>query len=115
VEYFRKTIVEIVQSNDFSTDSDFFLDIESNSDAIMDLSIERHGDELTVCQYYLQRGDLMRDPEVRFRAESNGEWTPISYRIDALNAYEYSTEGLDIDDVLETWAENLRAQGFLDN
>jgi hypothetical protein len=57
----------------------------------------------------------MRDPEVRFRVESNGEWTPIAYRIDALNSYEYSTEGLDIDDVLETWAENLRAQGFLDN
>jgi len=112
---FRNVISSIVTQHDESIDHDFHLDIESGSDAIMDLSIERHGDELIICQYYLQRGDLMRDPEVRFRVESDGKWTPISYRIDALNAYEYSIEGLDIDDVLETWAENLRAQGFLDN
>lgn len=112
---FKNIITSIVNQHDEPIDSDFHLEIESDSDAIMDLSIERHGDELTVCQYYLQRGDLMRDPEVRFRVESDGKWTPISYRIDALNAYEYSTEGLDIDDVLKTWAENLRAQGFLDS
>jgi len=79
----------------------------------MDLSIERHGNELIVCQYYIQRGDLMRNPEVKFRIEADGTWTPVSYRVDPLNTYEYSTEGVPIDDMLDVWAENLRAQGFL--
>ncbi len=112
---FKNVITSIVNQHGESIDSDFHLDIESDSDVIMNLSIERRSDELTACQYYLQRGDLMRDPEIRLRVEPDAEWTPISYRIDALNAHEYSTEGLDIDDVLETWAENLRAQGFLDS
>lgn len=108
---FKKLITSIVEQHDKSINSNFYLDIESDSNAVMDLSIERHGNEVIVCQYYHQRGDLMRDPEVRFRIE-DGEWQPISYRIDALNAYEYSTEGLDIDDTLEMWARNLQSQGF---
>lgn len=70
---FRNIITSIVNQHGESIDSDFHLDIESDSDAIMDLSIARHGDELIICQYYLQRGDLMRDPEVRFRVESLSE------------------------------------------
>ena len=96
-------------------DSDFYLDIDAESDAIMDLSIERHGDELIVCQYYIQRGDLMRDPEVTFRLEADGEWTPVSYRVDPLNTYEYSTDGVPIDDMLDVWAENLQMQGFVED
>jgi hypothetical protein len=56
----------------------------------------------------------MRDPEVSFRIEADGTWTSVSYRIDALDTYEYSTEGVPIDDMLDVWAENLRAQGFLE-
>jgi hypothetical protein len=112
---FRNIITSIVTQHGESIDSDFYLDIESGSDSIMDLCIERHGNELIICQYYLQRGDLMRDPQIRLRVEPDGKWTPFSYRIDPLNAYEYSSEGLDIDDVLETWAQNLQSQGFLDN
>jgi hypothetical protein len=112
---FRDVITSIVTQHGESIDSEFYLDIDSGSSAVMDLSIERHGNELIISQYYLQRGDLMRDPEVRFRVEPDSNWTPISYRIDALNAYEYSSEGLDIDDVLEMWARNLHSQGFLDD
>jgi hypothetical protein len=110
---FKNIITSIVNQHGESTDSEFHLNIESDSDAVIDLSIERHNAELTVCQYYHQRGDLMRDPEVRFRVESNGEWTPISYRIDALNEYEYSIEGLEIHDVLGTWQKTCEHRDFL--
>jgi hypothetical protein len=56
----------------------------------------------------------MRDPEVTFRIESDDELTPVSYRVDPLDTYEYSTEGVPIDEMLEIWAENLQMQGFLD-
>jgi hypothetical protein len=56
----------------------------------------------------------MRDPEVTFRIESDDEWTPVSYRVDPLDTYEYSTEGVPIDDMLDIWAHNLQMQGFLD-
>ncbi len=110
---FRDTIISIVNQHGESIESDFYVDVDAENDALMDLTIERHGDELIVCQYYIQRGDLMRDPEVKFRIEADGMWTPVSYRIDALNTYEYSTEGVPIDDMLDVWAENLQAQGFL--
>ena len=111
---FRDTIISIVNQNGESIESDFYVDVDAENDAVMDLSIERHGDELIVCQYYIQRGDLMRDPEVTFRIEADGTWTPMSYRVDPLNTYEYSTEGIPIDDMLDMWAENLRMQGFVD-
>ncbi len=111
---FRDTIISIVNQHGESINSDFYLDVDAENDAVMDLSIERHGGELVVCQYYIQYGDLMRDPEVSFRIEANGTWTPVSYRIDALDTYEYSTEGVPIDDMLDVWAENLRMQGLLD-
>jgi hypothetical protein len=78
----------------------------------MELNIERHGNELVVCQYYLQRGDLMRDPKIRFRIEDD-EWIPISYRQDP-SVRQYSADGIEIDEDLQTWAENLQSQGFPD-
>ena len=111
---FRDTIISIVNQNGESIESDFYVDVDAENDAIMDLSIERHGEELIVCQYYIQRGDLMRDPEVTFQIEADGTWTPMSYRVDPLNTYEYSTEGVPIGDMLDMWAENLRMQGFVE-
>ena len=111
---FRDTIISIVNQNGESIESDFYVDVDAENEAVMDLSIERHGDELIVCQYYIQQGDLMRDPEVTFRIEADGTWKPVSYRVDPLNTYEYSTEGIPIDDMLDMWAENLRMQGFVD-
>lgn len=39
----------------------------------------------------------------------------MSYRVDSLDTYEYSTEGVPIDEMLGMWAENLRARGFTDD
>jgi len=109
---FKQTIISIVNQHGESIDSDFALDIDADSNAVMDLSIERHGDELIVCQYYHQRGDLMRDPEVRFRVEAD-EWVPVSYRQDP-SVRQCSADGIEIAEYLQTWARNLQSQGFLD-
>jgi len=73
---FKQTIISIVNQHGESIDSDFALDIDADSNAVMDLSIERHGDELIVCQY--------------------------------------SADGTEIAEYLQTWARNLQSQGFLD-
>ena len=109
---FKQTIISTVNQHGESIDSDFALDIDADSNAVMDLNIERHGNELIVCQYYYQRGDLMRDPEVRFRVEAD-EWVPISYRQDP-SVRQYSADGTEIAEYLQTWARNLQSQGFLD-
>jgi hypothetical protein len=106
---FKSVIISIVESHGESIENeDLYLDIEAESDAIENLSIERHGTELIVCQYYTQRADLMRDPEVRFRIEGD-EWMPVEYRQDP-HTREYCTDGLEVSDTLETWAVNLREQ-----
>jgi hypothetical protein len=50
-----------------SIDPDLYLDVDAEIDAVMDLSMERHRDELIVCQHYIQRGDLIRSPEITFQ------------------------------------------------
>lgn len=110
MEYFKQTITSIVESHGESIeDEDLYLDIESGSEAIEDLSIERHDGELIVCQYYIQRGDYMRDPEVRFRIEDDGEWIPVRFRSDP-NTYQFSFQGLEITSFLKTWAVKLEGQ-----
>jgi len=110
MKYFKKVIRRIVRSEGESLDNeDLYLNVESGSGSIMDLTVEKHSDELIVSQTYTQRGDLMRDPEIRFRIQDDGEWLPVEYRQDP-NIREYCTDGIDIEDFLETWAGNLKCQ-----
>ena len=107
---FKDVIKRIVRSEAESIENeDLYLNIEAESDAIEDLNIERHGDELIVCQYYMQRGDLMRDPEVRFQIQDDGEWKPVSFRDDPYT-HKRSSKGLEITNFLSTWAVNLEHQ-----
>ena len=39
---FRDTIISIVNQNGESIESDFYVDVDAENDAVMDLSIERH-------------------------------------------------------------------------
>jgi hypothetical protein len=91
---FRNIITSIVNQHGESIDSDFHLGIESDLDAVVDVSIERHGDKLTACQYYLQQGDLMRDPEVRSRVESNGEFILVYVKCSVEEAKRRDPKGL---------------------
>lgn len=69
MRYFVKTLRTIVEQHGEEFESDFALTVES--DSFEDLTIERHGDELTVMHTYTQRGDLMRDPEVTFELQED--------------------------------------------
>lgn len=86
--------------------------IESDSDSIMDLTIEKVGrDLLSVGQYHRQRGDLMADPEVVFDT-SGDEWTPLEYKQDP-GIHQYDEDGLEISDFLKMWNSNLKSQKFI--
>lgn len=82
------------------------------SDGFDDLSIEKVGSNLiSVSQHYVQRGDVMCDPEVVFRIE-DGEWIPVEY-IQHPRVHEYDDNGLYLDGLIDTWNMNLKEQGFL--
>lgn len=107
---FKEVVEEIVEEygSELSNEN-MYIRIESDADYIEDLSVERIDKEIIVTQFYTRRGDLMRDPEVRFLVEEDGSWKPVSYRLDP-SVYQYCKDGLDLDDVLSTWATNLEEQ-----
>lgn len=77
-----------------------------------DLTIERIADcQVSVAHHYVQRGDLMCDPEVVFAIDDD-QWIPIEYTQHPL-VHKYDKTGLDIDAFLKRWNTNLRNQGFL--
>ena len=82
-------------------------------DGYEDLTIEKiDEDEVSVAHHYVQRGDLMCDPEIVFRVK-DGEWTPIEYTQHP-SIYQKDAEGLDIGGFVDTWDRNLRDQGFVE-
>ena len=78
------------------------------------LTIEKIGPErLSVAHHRVQRGDLMCDPEIVFRVESNG-WVPVEYTQHP-QIYQHDESGLELGGFVATWNQNLREQGFLDS
>jgi len=99
------------------------------------LSIEHIGlsllgsDEISVCHYGEQNGDLMRDPDMTFvaieMADGSIDWLPASYRNDYLGVFQeclrikngeayvdpQAVESLTQMAVL--WDSNLGSQGFV--
>jgi hypothetical protein len=88
-------------------------EIESPRSGLMDLTIEKVGENrLSVAHYYTQRGDLMSDPEIVFRIDG-GVWIPVRFT-QHLRVHKHDPEGLELDSFQEQWNENLRDQGFVD-
>ena len=93
----------------------------------MALSIEVIGEHLvSVAHYGEQNGDAMADPEmIYWTASADGSWIPVSYRNDYVGAYRIATiiengeitafyppEQADQASFSNTWARNIREQGF---
>ena len=77
-----------------------------------DLTIEKVGrTKLSVAHHYVQRGDLMCNPEIVFRIE-DGVWTPIRFTQHP-HIHRYDPDGLAIDAFVQQWGDNLRNQGFV--
>lgn len=88
------------------------------------LSIELHGDMFSIAHTYEQNGDLMYDPLVYFKVDSENEKViPVSYENSGLGVYE----SFDIDaeptpdsvkrqndilDFTDEWLDNIERQGY---
>jgi hypothetical protein len=84
------------------------------SEKYEDLTIEKIDDDLiSVAHYYKKRMDLMRDPEIVFRIEESGDWTPIEYQQDDMGIYQRDLSGLSLNGFVEQWDQNLENQGFV--
>ena len=78
-----------------------------------DLTIEKIGpNRLSVAHHYVQRGDLMCDPEIVFLIKK-GEWVPVRYTQHP-RVHQYNPEGIEVEGFMMKWSENLREQGFVD-
>ena len=82
----------------------------------------------SIMHYYIQEGDLMRDPDVTFAVDrENGRILPLSFRQDGCSFAKYGTlyhevfprPGMyipsflsGIDSFLRTWTQNIIDQGF---
>jgi hypothetical protein len=79
-----------------------------------DLTIEKVGsNRLSVAHHYIQRGDLMSNPEVVFHIDG-GVWTPVRYTQHP-HVHQHDEDGLPgVEAFCETWSENLRRQGFVE-
>lgn len=103
--------------------------LELRLEGYMPLCIERRSPaEIAVYHYYIEGETKYMDPEVVFFTVC-GEWVPIRYRQDNLGirvVYAYvKTGGTDLEvydlamqadlaTFTETWAHNLKAQGWLE-
>ena len=110
VEQFKLAVKKIVAENgeDFEEDH-WHVGIDPDESYLMHLGIERHGDELMVMHTYKQNGDMMRDPEMVFRIQDDGDWVPIVFRQDPI-IHQIDEDGLGQDayEFTETWAINLK-------
>jgi len=92
---------------------------------VMALSIERIGPRMySLAHYYVQNGDMMRDPDVELFRDEEGRWFPVSFRQDG--GMPVYTVALEMDaagitgvyrrryasqrDFVRLWLRNLRAQ-----
>jgi hypothetical protein len=87
--------------------------VAPDSEVMMPIVIEKTDEwKLCVGHYYTQAGDVMSDPEVLFHVTDEG-WTPIRFLQDP-GIERYDPDGLEIDDFLKQWDQNLRRQGYVD-
>jgi len=80
----------------------------------MDLTIEKIGENrISVAHYYTQMGDLMSDPEIVFRINTHGKWTPIRYTQHP-SIHQHDENGLpQIQSFVKQWSRNLKKQGLI--
>ena len=125
-----QAIIDIFGGLKTLRDNPIKLEVES----FMPLSIEFIGfgprdlPLVSVMHYYVQEGDVCRDPDMEFEIDGQGEWHPISYRQDSLGMMQEavfvdSNTGKvmarpklvrDLKRFSRTWSKNLKEQGFLD-
>jgi hypothetical protein len=104
----------------FSANESYSVKIENKP--YMPLSIEKHGNRVTVTHYFEQNGDLIPDPDMEFEV-LQGEWSPVAIQ-HAIGSYYRAVEFRDGKRFInprqlrdqtsfpKMWARNLISQGF---
>jgi hypothetical protein len=101
--------------------------ISIENEPYMRLAVERIGDDqISLCHYGEQNGDLMQDPSVVFLIEGK-EAKPVYFRNDYAYGYEEATVPdlfghvrvkpngqADLDSFVAMWWENIKDQGFFE-
>jgi len=124
----QKVIASLAQKHDFDLNqSDCSLSLQLQG--FMPLVIERIAlNEVSVCHYYKQNGDMMRDPEVVFFTGYE-QWVPISfeqspgiYQVAAITTDDHKAiekvaprQQADLANFCRMWARNLKHQGWLEH
>lgn len=103
-----------------------------NVPGFMKLAIEWIGDgprdlpHVSVCHYFEQNGDLMKDPDLTFEIEPDGTWTPTTYQQDSIALYQeaiYQDGGKvmmrpklikELKSFARLWSRNLSDQGYIE-
>lgn len=90
--------------------------LRAKSDGYMDLVIETVGqNRVAVAHYFVQNGDMMRDPEIVF--DTTMHWLPVEITQDPVGIFRHAKPGYYLTGVTELarmWAMNIRHQGFYD-
>lgn len=121
-----KTAVEKILNSlgvltDFQTSDEFAVKIRN--EGYMPLSIEKHGEVITVTHYFEQNGDLIPDPDMEFVNLGGLDWLPVAiqhssghYSRAAIcedGVWKYKPRAMrDLQSFSRMWARNLLAQGF---
>lgn len=124
----QKVITALAQKHGFDLNqSDYSLALQLQG--FMPLVIERIAlNEVSVCHYYKQSGDIMRDPEVVFFTGYE-QWVPITfeqspgiYQVVATTNDDNKTiekvaprQQADLARFCRMWALNLKHQGWLEH
>ena len=63
--------------------------VRIENEPYMPLVIERIGDnEYSIAHYFVQNGDMMRDPEITFRIDDKNKWLDVlTYQLDSMGIY----------------------------
>lgn len=94
------------------------------NDPYMPLSIERHGNSISVTHYFENSGDLVPDPDMEFVVGADGNWYPVAiqYSLGIYRRARWSEDGKNYVSPREakaqtsfsnSWARNIQQQGFI--
>lgn len=129
----QKVITALAQKHDFNLNQSG-CSLVLQLPGFMPLVIERITlNEVSVCHYYQQNGDMMRDPEVVFFTgyffTGDKQWVPISfeqlpgtYQVAATLTDDHKAiekvaprQQADLASFCRMWARNLKHQGWLEH
>jgi len=124
----QEMVARLAKKHDFDLNQ-FDCSLVLHLDGFMPLVVERIApNQISLCHYYKQNGDMMRDPEVVFFTGYT-QWVPLTFE-QSPGVYQVTATVTDDNTAIETiapgpqadlarfcrtWARNLQQQGWLEH